>query len=265
MRVALVLTLVAIAAIPGHGQFLRPRAGLFFASSSYSSSWLADKDGKIHEQVHQEHIEAVHHGASVDQAHSQVDCVDGLCERTFTLNQQRQHQDRPDMIMLMGADHPTRSARIEEYFRGLNGKTPTKNAGQGPAVLAGTVKPAAWTRIELVLMLAIVPSTFGAFALLVLWTLTSVFKCCSSVRPEPEHPLQALEEALLPTENAVTGLELARASTMATAAQAEPPLEENAVAMRAVRTYLLCVFASAESKVIARATRAYVKTLYTRA
>jgi len=261
MRVALVLTLVAIAAIPGHGQFLRPRAGLVFASSSYSSSWRADKDGKIHEQVHQEHIEAVRHGALVDQAHSQVDCVDGLCEKTFTLNQQRQHQDRPEMIMLMGADHPTRSARIEEYFRGLNGKSPTKNVGQGPAVLAATAQPTPWTPSQLVLMLAIVPSMVGALALFALWS----FRCCFSENPETEQPLRALGEPLVPAENAGMDLELAQGTAIATVAQVGKTPEKDVGAAKAVSTYLLSVYASAEAKAMARATSAYIRTLYARA
>lgn len=214
----------------------------------------------MHEQLHQEHVETIRQGSSVQQSQSQIDCTDGLCRKTLIVNQQPQQPHRPEVVVVTNSLQAARK-RLALYLLGLGGEKTIVKVSPGSGMLAATAQPTPWTPTQLVLMLAIVPSIVGALALFALWS----FSCCFSENPETEHPLRALGEPLVPAENAGMDLELAQGTAIATVAQVGKTPEKDVGAAKAVSTYLLSVYASAEAKAMARATSAYIRTLYARA
>lgn len=242
--------------------------------SSFSSTWTAGNDGRMHEQVHQEHTETILQGSSVQQMQSRIDCTDGRCTKTLVVNEQQPQHVRktvgmPEVIVVTNSLQRERvPARLVQYLRGvvgypcgLAGGKPAEKVSPSSGVLSATVQPDAWKPAQLVLLLATVPSAVGALALIALWSI----KCCVSAGPEPEQPLRVLGEPLVPADNAGADLEVAQTTAMPSGSGVEPSPEKGVAGTTAVRTYLLSVFESAETKVLARATRAYVKTLYARA
>lgn len=288
MRGPAALSLLLAAAAPAAngqlvGNFLavRPFQSLGHSYSGTfvsSSSWVAGKDGQMHQQLHQEQHVEVRDGSAVQLKHSETDCRDGLCQQTVQVAQPMGQWMPPclrGMIARVRHGHMfaralplrvVRAAPLEEV-RAMPAGPVRVGLVAAPAAMAPAMDNPKYRssaeNLKFIVAGGAVAVIAGAAVI------AALLKChllgAASAR---EQPMRALGQPLAPAQEAVSGTwrawleEAKRSEALDAAAEPSAPSDPEA---EAVKAYMCSMYGQAAARSDAQVLKAYLSRVYARA